>query len=49
MNDNILPAYPLLISLYYECNRTDDARRLEQRYKYVMERAISPRNASPRK
>jgi tetratricopeptide (TPR) repeat protein len=36
MNANIVQAYPLLISLYYESKRTDDAKRLEQRYRHVL-------------
>ncbi|HUL00141.1 MAG TPA: tetratricopeptide repeat protein [Nitrospirota bacterium] len=36
MNGNISEAYLLLISLYDELNRTDDARRLEQRYTHAL-------------
>jgi tetratricopeptide (TPR) repeat protein len=36
MNGNIVPVYPLLISLYYESNRADDARHLEQLYTHAL-------------
>jgi tetratricopeptide (TPR) repeat protein len=36
MNGNIVPAYLLLTSLYYELNRTDDAKRLEPRYRHAL-------------
>lgn len=32
----IVPAYPMLISLYYQSNRTEEARRLEERYQHVL-------------
>jgi len=36
MKGNNVSAYPLLIPLYYERNRTDDAGSLEQRYKHAL-------------
>jgi superkiller protein 3 len=32
----IVPAYPLLISLYYQSNMTEEARRMEERYNQVL-------------
>jgi tetratricopeptide (TPR) repeat protein len=36
MNSTIASAYPLLISLYHDLNRTDDAKRMEERYRSVL-------------
>lgn len=36
INSNLVSAYPLLISLYYEMNKPDDAKRLDERYKRAL-------------
>jgi tetratricopeptide (TPR) repeat protein len=36
LNGNITSAYPLLISLYHDLNRTDDAKRMEERYTHAV-------------